>query len=140
MSTCRAHARRDPGAGKWLCYTCVATGLAVSAGIEDEELSDLRFNTSYEFEERFRELAEVSSDRRRYWHSGPGESLLGGYLERHPAVSLTDWGLAGDAIGVGEFLLPGPQGGPNVEVASSLGARNVLTSGLAGLIEELRGG
>lgn len=135
--TCEAHARRDPGAGKWLCYTCVATGLAASAGIEEEEITGLRFESSFDFEDRFRELAEVTSDGRSFWRSGPGEGQLGGYLRSHPAVNLRDWSMAADAIGVGEFLAAGLRERPDRAVAGTRVLRSFLTLRLAALIEEL---
>ncbi|MCW2751214.1 MAG: hypothetical protein JWR83_2324, partial [Aeromicrobium sp.] len=57
VSTCGAHARRDPGPGKWLCYSCVASVLAVSAGLDTDHPTSQRFDGSLEFEDRFSELA-----------------------------------------------------------------------------------
>jgi hypothetical protein len=101
---CRGHGERDAGSGKWLCYASVATALAVSAGVEQVELTATRFADSRDFQQRFTQLAQATADHRSYWRSGFGERRLGAYRQR-PELRETRWDLLADALGVGAFLL-----------------------------------
>ncbi|HEX7168534.1 MAG TPA: hypothetical protein VF230_16250 [Acidimicrobiales bacterium] len=96
----------------------------------------MRFEASDEFEVRFPELADAAAELRNYWRTGPGEPVLGRYLQAHPTVGLRDWALGSDALGTGEFLVADRREGRDLEVAAS-GVRDLLTPGLASLIEEL---
>jgi hypothetical protein len=104
VAACKAHARRDPGAGKWLCYLCVNAGLAASSGIDAADSAPISFESSSDFEHRFPTFAGVTAERREYWRSGGGEGRLGRYRTRHPEVTIVEWGLAADAIATAEHL------------------------------------
>lgn len=104
--TCKAHARRDQNAGKWLCYSCVASALSVSAGVDDEDLVQTRFSDSDDFENRFGELAEASRERRREVRDD--EYILQALVERAGTGREIRRDLLGDAVGVAMFLVTAP--------------------------------
>lgn len=135
---CEAHARRDPGAGKWLCYACVAADLAVSAGLEDADIRGTRFADSAEFEERFEELAAQTAAYRAHWRTGEGEGRLGTLLGDTGFRETVDWGLAGDAVGVGQFLIEPVQA--HVDFAKRSRRETILTPRLEAILERLTDG
>lgn len=99
---CPGHARRDPGAGKFLCYPSVATALAASAGV-DEADERLQFRSTNDFERRFPELAEDSRRHRRYFRRADQMQWMRKVEAGAPRK--TDLELLGDALGVGKFLV-----------------------------------
>jgi hypothetical protein len=138
---CRAHGERDAGSGKWLCYPSVATALAVSAGVEPAAVTATRFADSWDFQQRFAQLAEATAGHRTYWRSGPGEARLGAYRQR-PELRETRWDLVADAIGVGAFLLAREPQAERADAFAERGppAAQVLPPSLATMINELANG
>jgi hypothetical protein len=98
---CPAHAERDAGSGKYMCFPSVATALGASAGLEDFAPA-VRLEGS-KWRERFPRLAIATEDERRHFSSGEGEGDLGRILGSISDRQV-DFFLLADALGIVSFL------------------------------------
>jgi hypothetical protein len=98
---CPAHAERDAGSGKYMCFPSVATALGASAGLED--FAPAVKLEHGEWRERFPRLAVATADERRHWSSGEGEGDLGRVLGSISDRQI-DFFLLADALGIVSFL------------------------------------
>lgn len=116
---CLAHAERDAGSGKFLCFPSVATALSASSGLEEFE-PEIRFAPG-EWEERLPRLASETEEARGYWRAGRGEGRLA------TTLSDSEWplnfvglqfSLVADALAIAALLRPEPDAAAHRERAA----------------------